>query len=265
MNLFSLFRKRNYIYFYHIVKPYTSSVIKRKSEYDNYDSLTSICDYFQIAQYKKITVVASGPSATKLNLDDDTLYFCCNDSINIVDSKPHVYVVHDNFYLVKYLKSFKGTEKWKGTIFWIFNNNSQTNYISFKKVYNYITSKSRSKREFLITNFNFCKSSESLNSELFLTLQKEFDFTYKSINSGFNTLLIASVLAFKANKSLEVYGFDMGEGGDQYYNKSAFIGKSIKGEENKKIVSEFLRNLYLKKMKINNESNFMTFKSKQLD
>lgn len=262
MNLFSLFRKRNYIYFYHLVKPYTHSVVKKKVEYDDYNSLNSVCDYFQIDQYKKIAVVASGPSATKLNLEDETLYFCCNDSINIVNSKPHIYVVHDSFYLVKYLKSFKGNEKWKGTMFWIFNNNSKNNYISFKKVYNYITKKSRSKREFLITNFNFCNSSDSLNSEFILTLQKEFDFTYKSINSGFNTLLIASVLALKANKPLEIYGFDMGEGGDQYYNKKAFIGKSIKGEENKKIVSEFLNSLYLKGMTINNQSNFMTFKSK---
>lgn len=261
MNLFSLLKKRNYTFLYHSIKPYVRSVKNEKKDYTNYSSLVSLSEYFEFHKYKKIIVVASGPSAADMILEEDALYFCCNDSIKIVKSKPHIYIVHDQFYLVKYLKSFNSTNNWLGTLFWIYDNKSKINYNSFKKVLNYITIKSRERREFLITNFNYSKSSESLNLDLVEALQNDFNFTYKSINSGFNTLLVASVFALKNKKVLEIYGLDMGIGGDKYYNKNAVIGKSIKGDNNREIVINFLSNLYKKDMKIYNRSNFMTYKS----
>ncbi|MFD2939599.1 hypothetical protein [Flavobacterium notoginsengisoli] len=260
MNLSSLFKKRNYIFLYHKLKPCTNSVNKPE-DYSGYHSLAALSEYFNLEGFNKIVVVASGPSAANILLEDDALYLCCNDSINIVKSKPHVYVVHDPFYLTKYLKSFKQTDKWFGTLFWIYNNNSKINYQSFDLTQSYITNRSRKKKEFLITNFDYCDSSKKLNSELIETLKDDFDFSYQSINSGFNTLLIASVLAFKNNKELKIYGLDMGVGGDKYYNKKAFIGKSIKDDVNRNIVSDFLSKLYKKNMKITNESNFMHYKN----
>lgn len=261
MNLFSLLKKRNYIFLYHTLKPYINSVKKEKKDYYSYSSLVSLSNYLELDKYKKIAVVASGPSAANLILEDDTLYFCCNDSINIVKSKPHIYIVHDKFYLIKYLKSFSPTYNWAGTLFWIYDNKSKTNYKSFEKVLKYITTRSREKREFLITNFNYIKSSEALNLDLIMTLENDFDFSYKSINSGFNTLLLASVFALKNDKALEIYGLDMGIGGEKYYNKNAVIGKSIKGDNNRDIVASFLSNLYKKNMNIDNRSNFMTHRS----
>jgi hypothetical protein len=54
----------------------------------------------------------------------------------------------------------------------------------------------------------------------------------------------------------------MGIGGNQYYNKSASIGKSISGDNNKEIVKDFLNQLYKQKIKIYNASNFMNYESK---
>jgi hypothetical protein len=262
MNLFSLFNKRNYIYFYHSLKPYSRSVKRGIQDYSNYDSLDHLEEYFQIADFKKIAVVASGPSAAKLVPDQETLYFCCNDSINIVKTMPHIYVVHDPFYLMKYLKSFLPTDKWMGTVFLIMDNNSKINYNSFEKVLHYILRKQRKKREFLITDYSYNKSSELLYNELIKIIKEDFGFSYQSINSGFNTLMLAAVLACKKDKPLEIYGLDMGVGGEEYYNKKASIGKSIKSDNNKKIVKEFLNQLYKQKNKIYNASNFMNYESK---
>lgn len=262
MNLSSLFKKRNYIFLYHTLKRYTNSISKPE-DYLFYNSLISLTEYFKISNYNKIVVVASGPSAANMTLEEDAIYFCCNDSMEIVKSRPHIYVVHDKFYLTKYLKSFKATDKWQGTLFWVYDNNSKANLTSFQRVYRYITKRSRVKREFLITNFTYQNSSKLLNSELIMSLKNDFDFSYKSINSGFNTLLIASVIALKSNKRLEIYGLDMGAGGDKYYNKKAFIGKSIKGDANRGQVEIFLSNLYRKNMQIYNASYFMGYKSKE--
>lgn len=262
MNIFSLFKKRNYIYFYHILKPYSRSVRRGMVDYSEYKSLNDLSDYFRIADFKKIVVVASGPSAKKIILENDALYFCCNDSINIVKTMPHIYVVHDSFYLIKYLKSFVPTDKWMGTTFWIMDNKSKINSNSFKKIFYYILRRHRNKREFLITNYEYSKSSESLYKELIESLNEDFGFTYQNINSGFNALMLAAVLASKKNKSIEVYGLDMGIGGDQYYNKRASIGKSINGDNNKEIVKDFLTELYKKKINIYNASNFMNYESK---
>ncbi|CAD0008461.1 hypothetical protein [Flavobacterium salmonis] len=262
MNVFSLFKKRNYIYFYHRLKPYSRSVRKGMLDYSDYESLNNLSDYFRISDFKKIVVVASGPSAKKIVLEKDALYFCCNDSINIVKTMPHIYVVHDPFYLIKYLKSFVPTDKWMGTTFWIMDNKSKINSNSFEKVLYYILRKHRNKREFLITNYKYNKSSEFLYKELIESLKEDFGFTYQSINSGFNTLMLGAILALKKNKPLEVYGLDMGIGGNQYYNKSASIGKSISGDNNKEIVKDFLNQLYKQKIKIYNASNFMNYESK---
>lgn len=262
MNLLSLLKKRNYIYFYHKLKPYSKSVKKGMLDYEDYDSLDNLIDYFRIADFKKIVVVASGPSAKKIVLEKDAIYFCCNDSINIVKSMSHVYVVHDPFYLTIYLKSFMPSEKWLGTAFWIMDNNSKINSNSLEKVLQYILKKHRNKREFLITNYKYNKSSGVLYNELIERLKEDFDFTYQSINSGFNTLMLAAVLASKKDKPLEIYGLDMGIGGDQYYNKKAIIGKSISGDHNKEIVKDFLNQLYKQKIKVYNASNFMNYDSK---
>ncbi|GGF08497.1 hypothetical protein GCM10011518_17150 [Flavobacterium limi] len=234
-------------------------------DYSDYDSLDDLSNYFKIADFKKIVVVASGPSAKKIVPEKDALYFCCNDSINIVKSMPHVYVVHDPFYLTLYLKSFMASEKWLGTIFWIIDNNSKVNSNSFEKVLHYILRKHRNKREFLITNYKYNKSSELLHKELTESLKEDFNFTYQSINSGFNTLMLAAVLACRKNKVLEIYGLDMGIGGNQYYNKKASIGKSISGDHNKEIVKDFLNQLYKRKNKIYNASNFMNYEDVKID
>ncbi len=260
MNLSSLFNIRNYKYLYYLAKPYDKGVVASPLKYENFDSLDAISNYFKIKDFSKIIVVASGPSSKNVVLEDEAIYFCCNDSINIVCSKPFVYIVHDEFYLVKYLKSFsKYYHNWKGTIFWLVNNGSASNKKSFERVRTFLGKRSRNRREFLITDYEYSTGSQKVFNEISQILNENFKFEFKSINSGFNILVFASVLSFLNDLPLEVYGLDMGEGGEGYFNKDAKLGKSIKGENNKNIVRDFLSKVYGTKLKIKNFSNFMKY------
>lgn len=260
MNLFSLFNVRNYKYLYYLVKPYEKGVVPSPLNYEDFDSLDAITSYFKLREFSKIIVVASGPSSKNVTLEDRAIYFCCNDSINIVSSKPFLYMVHDEFYVVKYLKSFsRYYHNWKGTIFWLVNNGSTSNTKSFERIKRFLGKRSRNRREFLITDYEYSPSSLKIFNEISEVLRENFNFEFQSINSGFNSLIFACVLSFFNDLPVEVYGLDMGEGGESYFNKDAKLGKSIKGENNKKIVGDFLSKLYATELKIKNFSNFMKY------
>jgi len=261
MDFKSIFKKRNYNYFFQLIKPYNDSVKNRPTDITKINDINNLSNYFEVYKCKKIVVVASGPSSNKIKLEDDVLYLCTNNSLQLVKQKKFIYIVHDPYYLTIYLKSFTGYKYWKGTIFWIINNNSKINFISFQKVINYLSKKSREKKEILITNYEYNENSKNLDEYLKSYLETYFNFQYKSINSGFNCLLIGSVLSHLNKVSIEIFGLDMGEGGEAYFNKKANIGKSIKGENNKLIVKDFLTKLYQSDIEITNYSNFMYYES----
>lgn len=261
MNFKSIFKKRNYNYFFQLIKPYNDSVRNIPTDISEINDIDKLSDYFDVTHYKKIVVVASGPSSNKIRLEDDALYICTNSSLQLVKKQSFIYIIHDPYYLTIYLKSFPGYQFWKGTVFWIVNNNSKINNTSFQKVFRYLLKKSRIKKEILITDFDYNENSKTLDKSLKTYLKSKFDFQYKSINSGFNCVLIGCVLSHFNNIPIEVFGLDMGEGGDVYFNKKANIGKSIKGENNKIIVKDFLLKAYQSDINIINYSNFMNYEN----
>jgi hypothetical protein len=254
MDYKSLFRRRNYQHFFHRIKPFPAPVKKEVLDYSGFKNLNDLTQYLEIKKYKKIVVVASGPSAAKMKKDRENLYFSCNDSLRLVQDLQHVYMLYDMFYLTRYLKTFIGGSGWKGSIFWYNFNNPHSHNI-YKLTRKYLDQFSRKKREFLITN----KSDEELEPlyrEVEDLLQKFFDYKHYRVNSGFNTLVFAALLARLENKPLEIYGLDMGIGGDAYFNKRSLLGRSVKSEENRELVSVFLEKLYESKVETKNFSNF---------
>ena len=98
MKIKSLLNKRNYEFYYNIIKLYSMSVRRVPKNYDNYTELSNIIKYFDVDKYDKIAVVASGPSSKNIVLNNDTLYFTTNAAISLVNKKDYVYVVNDSYY-----------------------------------------------------------------------------------------------------------------------------------------------------------------------
>lgn len=259
MNFKSIFKKRNYNYIFQLIKPFNSTVSNIATDISQINDLETLSTYFDVAHFEKIVVVASGPSSNKMKLENNALYICTNNSLQLVKKQSFIYIVHDPYYLIRYIKSFYIYPFWKGTIFWIINNNSKINNISYKKAFHYVIKKSRLKKEILITDFEYHANSKNLNILLQHYLESKFNFQYKSINSGFNCVLIGCVLSHFNKIPIEIFGFDMGVGGNMYFNKKATIGKSINGENNKMIVKDFFQKAYQSDINIINYSNFMNY------
>ncbi|MGI0107845.1 hypothetical protein [Salinimicrobium sp. WS361] len=254
MDFKSLFRSRNYQHFFHRIKPFPASVKKEQLDYSEFKDLNAVIEYLEIKSYKKIVVAASGPSASKMSNEQGSLYFTCNDSLRLVQDLPHVYMLYDMFYLTRYLKTYEGRSGWKGSIFWYNYNNPHSHKI-YRLTCKYLNHYSRKKREFLITN----KGEEDLQpvyNQVETLLLEAFDYRHYRVNSGFNTLVFAALLAYLENKPLEVYGLDMGIGGDKYFNKDSPLGRSVKSQKNRELVGVFLDKLYKSKVETRNFSNF---------
>ncbi len=254
MKFKALLNKRNYIHLYNLIKPYPNNVMLNGLDYSDFKSLNSIIQYFEVNNYEKIVVVASGPSANKLQKDTSSLYFCCNDSIKLVDDFNFIYMLQDPFYLMRYLKTFRGKANWKGTVFWFYySDNSKKMYDVMDR---YLRKKSREKREFLITNNENKPSAKLLHIEINGILKEIFNYEHFGVNSGFNTLVFATVIAYVAGKPLDIYGLDAGVGGEKYFNKNSTLGLNIKKDNTRIKITEFLDKLRFCDIEVHNYSNF---------
>ncbi|WP_158837989.1 hypothetical protein [Polaribacter sp. L3A8] len=263
MKIKSLLNKRNYEFYYNIIKLYSMSVRRVPKNYDNYTELSNIIKYFDVDKYDKIAVVASGPSSKNIVLNNDTLYFTTNAAISLVNKKDYVYVVNDSYYLIKYLKSFKESENWKGSVFLYATNEGREKEYGVKLLYKYLKSKSRTKREFLITNNETKPALNSVYEEFIMYIKNKLEIDFFGVNSGFIALALAYVLSDMCDKKLEIYGLDLGENGEGYFNKKITVGKSIKGNFTKNKVGDFLDKIYSINNKVSNKSYFKTKKNEK--
>lgn len=260
MNFRSILNKRNYFYMYYLICGYHKSVRKIAKISPDLDTINNLSELLKVKNYEKIVVVASGPSVNNMIPQrENVLYLCTNNSLKLVDKCNFVYIVYDPFFLTKYLKKFNSPQNWIATIFWITDNGSQESAIPFFKIKKYFNCYSRNKEELLITNFKYEKDSNKIYKTIIEYIAVNFNFDFRGINSGFTSVIIGFVLAHFNNIPIEIYGFDMGEGGEEYFDKSDVLGKSIKGERNKLIVRSFLEKAYLKEMTISNNSNFLNY------
>src|SRR5690606_30035872 len=95
-----------------------------------------------------------------------------------------------------------------------------------------------------------------LFNEINMVLKESFNYQHFGVNSGFNTLVFAAVMALKAGKPLESYGLDAGVGGEKYFHKNSTLGLNIKKENTKSKITEFLLAISKSDLMFVNHSNF---------
>lgn len=259
MKISTFFNYRNYKYLYYIVKPFPKEVKRKRNDYSSFNNLNAIIDYIAVNNFTKIVVVASGPSSKKLKLEKDALYFTTNGALKLVETVPHIYVLNDSYYLVKYLKSFKSSIEWRSTIFWYTSTANKAKEYGISMLMKYLKTRSRGKKEFLITNIEEPYALNTIHEELVQFIKLNLNIDFYGVNSGFVTFAFAYVIAVISNKELQIYGLDMGEKGGGYFDRQILVGQSINGDENKKKVKEFLLKVYQSKIKIINHSNFLNY------
>lgn len=256
MKLSSVFNKANYKTIYYLLKPYPKGVKNGGVDYKGIESLKDIVAYLNIDAFEKLVIVASGPSSRNIEFSDKALYFATNDAMKLVKDHNFVYLVNESFYRLRYLKTFVGKENWKGTFFWFASTRDNLKASGTQLLLKYIKLKHRTKKEFLITNTEDCPLLP-VHKEITEFLKTELDIKYYGVNSGYVMLVLVYCMAYISNKPVEIFGLDLGEKEEGYFDKKVEIGKSVKGDKAKEVVGTFLTKVYKREVPVINHSYFM--------
>ena len=254
MKLKSFFQKRPYQYLW--AKYFPFYIRARIQKTPTSKCFIDIIKNLNQLNFDRLVVVASGPSARNVKLSDNCLYLCTNNSIDIVKKQKFIYFIQDKYIVLRYLKFFKPNAQWQGTFCLVNNNDFEGNKKVYEYVSKYLKKYSRSKGEYLISDFNKTSLANTWFEELNSFLEKEFDYKFESLNSGFSLLILSVYIAFILDKPLEVYGLDFGYGGKEYFDGKQINEKHCAYEKKNIIkMDKFIDRLYKnKKIKVKNYS-----------
>lgn len=206
--------------------------------------------------FKKIVVLASGPSAANVMVDSDALYLVTNDSFKLVANKNYIYYVNDGFFLKRLLLKNNISKKAILSVYWDTRNPKHHWGFNFFQTHNVLLGKTNT---FYVSDF--LKGQATINLNEVVNFFKGDNKSFKIFNSGVFLLLMGYYLSKVNSLPLHIYGLDLGEGGLRHFNKTGVVGKSVTNDKMKNYVGEFLDEIY--KAKQIEVTNFSFFKTKQ--
>lgn len=204
------------------------------------------------SNYKKIVVLCNGPSANNVEIHLDHLYLITNNGIDLMDKGDFLYYVNDGFYIRKILSQNKFTRKEQKLLFYYDNSLLHKEGLKYLMSQVYLL---REKKLFFISSELNNPNSKS-NFIDFTKFYSDRNLPVKIQNSGIFLLLLGYYLAVKTNLPLEIYGLDLGVGGNLHFNGKGIVGKSVTDDRVKKNVQIYLDFMYKEYNFIKNYSNF---------
>jgi hypothetical protein len=234
-----------------------SIIISVKKNFFKANLIESLCLVDDIvSDYKKkkrIIILCSGPSANKAKITDKDLCLVTNSGYSMVNKFDFLYYVNDGYFIKKVLAMhpffFKKNQK---ILFYYQETNEHKKGFCFLSKYSGLL---KGKKLFFLTELDATETS-SLNFKDFYDFYKERDLAVKVQNSGMFLLLFGYMLSVKMNLPLEIYGLDLGIGGEFHFDKKGVVGKSVIDNRVKKNTEVYLNYMYSEKSDIFNYSYF---------
>ena len=225
-----------------------------KSEAARLDSLLET-----IKKKKKIVVLASGPSALKLQPSDDAFYVVTNDSYKMVANNDFLYYIKDGYFVNRFIANGPYTKKHQHTLFyWLKAKEKDVKSFDFFQENLRIEDSHNFYYFSDILDNNF---SESDWTGFYNFITKENKLPFKIQNSGIFILLLGFYLSSQTNLPLEIYGLDLGVGGNVHFNNKGHVGDAVTRDDIKKNVKMYLDSIYKSLgMEVKNHSNFKSAK-----
>jgi len=111
------------------------------------------------------------------------------------------------------------------------------------------------KKIFLLKEIDSIENA-STNITDFNKFYQEMSLPIKVQNSGMFLLLFGYMLSVKMNLPMEIYGLDLGIGGEFHFDKKGVVGKSVVSNRVKENIKMYLNQMYLEKKDLFNYSHF---------
>lgn len=244
-----LFKKR------FLVKVYSLIIyIKKIKKSNSIQSVFLVDDILlEYKEKKKIVVLCSGPSANKVEVCSNNLYLVTNSGYSLVNESEFLYYVNDGYYIKKLLAMHSLFLKKNQKIIFYYEETEGHNkgFEFLSKCYKLLNSK----KIFFLTKLDATEASLA-NFKGFHDFYEKRGLPVKIQNSGVFLLLFGYMLSVKMNLPLEIYGLDLGIGGEFHFDRKGVVGKSVINSRVKENIEMYLNYMYSEKDDIFNYSYF---------
>ncbi|MRT17195.1 hypothetical protein F3C99_09515 [Vitellibacter sp. q18] len=201
----------------------------------------------------KIIIACNGPSALKLiDKSPKNLYLVTNNGNELVKDQDFLYYANDGFFIRKILAKSKFLKFHQEILFYY--NDSEHHRKGLEYLMVNIGLIKNKKKIFISRELKDVKSISNFDS--FEKFYSDRNLPIKIQNSGVFLLLFGYFLSTKMNLPIEIYGLDLGLGGNKHYNNKGIVGKSVTEDRIKKNVKLYLDYMYSESSLIKNYSNF---------
>lgn len=203
---------------------------------------------------KKIVVFCSGPSGNKVTINKDCLYLVTNDGYKRMINEDVEYLLYLNDqFCVRRILACNSVYTINQKIIFYYSDS-----ILHQKGWKYIEDKvhllDKLSLFFLLNNTEYPVAQK--NFMKFESFYKQKNLEIKIQNSGMFLLLLGYYFAETLKLPLEIYGLDLGVGGNVYFNSNASPGKSVTRDRVKVNVKMYLDYIYRNHFDVKNFSNF---------
>ena len=226
--------------------------------YNNPDNSTFNSWLPTLNKYKKLVIIAGGPSANNMTPSQDYLYIVTNFGYKLINDLEFIYYVSELSCVVKYLKKGFNNKGWKGTILReeICSGSSSTKdtaefILEYKRKYK------RHFPEIFASDLQKIGPYKDNYDELENFIQTNLNMKFKHFNSGFGLVQIGYYIACKLNIPMDIYGLDAGIGGLVHFDGSKIESNAVSGDRVKRKLTILLNALYNQTViDVNNYSYF---------
>lgn len=200
---------------------------------------------------ERIVIVASGPSANAINLNKGYLYLTSNTGNRIVEEYDFLYYLNDNFYINRALA---GSFLRPGQEILFFYTNTGLHKTGLGYLLKYLMLLGDKKMYFISENIKDVDAIDNFKD--FQKFYNERNLPVRVRNSGVFLLLFGFYLAHQMSLPVDIYGLDLGMGGNVHFDKKAVVGKSVTSDKVKIDVKMYLDHIYANCVDVKNYSNF---------
>lgn len=212
-----------------------------------------------IGPFEHVTVLAGGPTASKVYTSEQVLYVPTNSSINLVKNLWHVYFLAEGYWVYRYLKSGLSDRKLLAVIFREeTRSGSQAVKTVAQKILAYKSMYKRNHPEIFATDLVSEGAHRQNYEELEKFTREALGLKFKQFNSGFGALQVGFYIAARLQIPLHIYGLDAGLTGNAHFDGTPLQSNAVSGDKVHNRLDELLRAMYAQsRIPVRNYSAFL--------